>query len=62
MASVDDPKPDNKRLITPHGSREFVAHIALPPGASVDKVLAELHVFVDPSPIATAFHNVDLAP
>jgi hypothetical protein len=54
MASVDDPKPDNKRLVGPRASREFVGHVALPPSAAVAKVVAELHEFVDPSPIATA--------
>jgi hypothetical protein len=59
MASVDDPKPDNKRLVGPRASREFVGHITLPPGAVVDRVVAELHVSVDPSPIATATESVD---
>lgn len=54
MASTDDPKPDNRRLVEPRSSREFTGHLSLPAGAQVDRVLAELHQFVDPSPIASA--------
>jgi hypothetical protein len=54
MGAIDDPKPDNRRLIAPGTSRELVAKLALPPGAAVARVVAELHDFVDPSPIATA--------
>jgi hypothetical protein len=54
MASVDDPKPDNQRLVAPGKARDFTAHVALPAGAKVDRIVAELHEFVDPSPIATA--------
>jgi hypothetical protein len=53
MASVTDTKAGNQRLLPPGGERELVGRIALPPGAKVDAVVAELHQFVDPSPIAT---------
>jgi hypothetical protein len=54
MASVDDPKPDNQRLVRPRVARDFIGHIPLPAGATVDRIVADLHASVDPSPIATA--------
>jgi hypothetical protein len=54
MASLDDPKPDNERLVSPRASREFIGHVVLPAGAALDRVVAELHEFVDPTPIAAA--------
>ncbi len=54
MASVVDPKPDNERLVAPRSAREFKGHIKVPAGAEIDRIVADLHVFVDPQPIATA--------
>jgi hypothetical protein len=54
MASVDDPKPDNQRLVAPGRSRELTGHLTVPAGATVAKIVADLHVFVDASPIVTA--------
>jgi hypothetical protein len=58
MSSVDDPKRDTQRLIGPRASREFTGHIALPGGALVDSVIAELHNSVDPSPLATTTRSL----
>lgn len=54
MASVTDTKQANQRLVAPRGSRELTGRVMLPPGAQVETVVAELHQFVDPAPIATA--------
>jgi len=54
MASSDDPKPDNQRLVAPRAVREFSGRVKLPPGARVEKVTAALHEAVDPIPIADA--------
>jgi hypothetical protein len=54
MASVDDPKPDNQRLVEANGTRELVGRVTLPAGAQVARIVADLHQFVDPTPIATA--------
>jgi hypothetical protein len=54
MASTDDPKPDNQHLVPSRGSRDFEVHLAIPTAASVDRVVAALHVSVDPQPIAVA--------
>ena len=59
MASADDPKPDNRRLVSPSAPRDFTGHIALPAGAKVDRVVADLHDSVDPSPIATATRSLE---
>jgi hypothetical protein len=53
MASTDDPKPDNWRLIAPGTARELTARVPLPAGAEFDHLDAELHQAVDPKPIAT---------
>jgi hypothetical protein len=62
MASAVDPKPDNKRLVAARGVRELTGRVTLPAGAPVDKVVAELHVFVDSRPMATAVRSVDGPP
>lgn len=54
MASPDDPKPDNQRLVRPRSAREFTGHVKVPAGALVARIVAELRQFVDPTPIATA--------
>ncbi len=54
MASPDDPKPDNQRLVAPRTAREFQGHVEVPAGAVVSRVVAELHQFVDSKPIAVA--------
>ncbi len=59
MESVVDPKPDNQRLVAPRGSRDLTGHLTLPSGASVDLVSAELHILVDPAPIATAVRPME---
>ena len=53
MASTVDPKPDNQRLVPPRGSRELQGRIAVPAGAQVARIVADLHDAVDPEPIAT---------
>jgi hypothetical protein len=54
MASTDDPKPDNQRLVAPRSSREFTGRVTVPGGAEVDTLVAVLHESVDPTPIARA--------
>jgi hypothetical protein len=54
MASSDDPKPDNQRLVAPRATREFSGRVAVPPGVKIEKLRAFLRVAVDPDPIAVA--------
>ena len=54
MASVTDPKPDNQRLIAAGASRELVGRLTVPAGATIDRIVAELHDVIDPQPLATA--------
>jgi hypothetical protein len=58
MSSVDDPKRDTQRLVAPRTSREFTSHLALPTGARVQAVVAELYNRVDPAPIATTSRSL----
>ena len=52
MASTDDRKADTRRLIRPGEQREYVGRLSVPEAVAVDKVVAELHVSVDPEPLA----------
>jgi cytochrome c551/c552 len=59
MASVDDPKPDNERLVKPGSTRDFTGHLPLTAGAPAVAFVAELHTSVDPDPIATVKRALD---
>ena len=56
MASSDDPKPDNQRLVAPKATREFTGRVPVPAGVAIEKLVAVLHVSVDPDPLAVASH------
>ena len=62
MASSDDPKSDNQRLVGPRASREFRGHVALPKDAAVETLVALLHVAVDPTPIASGSRPIANGP
>jgi hypothetical protein len=52
MASTDDPKADTQRLIHPGEQREYLGRLSVPEAVAIDRVVAELHVSVDPEPLA----------
>ncbi len=58
MSSNDDIKPDTQRLLPARSSRDFDARVPVPAGVEVDRIVADLHEFVDPQPIATATRSL----